>query len=152
MGTASEEQNAQRANDKNQKNDSNGSGNANAKRDPAGNPVDGQELVGGMSTDSPTNQQPSASQHNQWEQEHSDTGSAPITGQQGSEGYEDQSKPAGKFRSTEDEDLEAEQSRNLQSGKQNQENDLERTDQDYRDGENRSGEDQDDDDELRTGK
>lgn len=152
MGKAREEQNAQRAKTPNQNKDSKADENANAERDPAGNPLDDQELVGGMSTDSPTNQQPSASQNNQWEQEHNDNGPAPITGQQGSEGYESQSKAANKYSSTEDDELEAEQSRNLKKGKHDQQNNLESTDQDYRDGENQSAEDQDDGDELRNGK
>ena len=150
MEIENEDQNAHRAHDQNQNKDSNGDENANAERDPAGNPLDDQELVGGMSTDSPTNQQPSASQNNQWEQEHN-TDSVPITGQQGSEGYEDQSQPASKFSSTEDDELEAEQSKKLLKGEQ-KENELDHTDQDYRDGENQSGEDQDDGDELREGK
>ncbi len=150
MGTGNEDQNAQRAKDQNQNNDLKGNENANAERDPAGNPLDDQELKGGMSTDSPTNQQPSASQNNQWEQDHN-SDSPPITGQQGSEGYDDHSKPANKNSSAEDDELEAEQSKNLRAEHQG-ENDLEQNDQDYRDGVNQSGEDQDDGDELREGK
>ena len=151
MGTENKDQNALRVRDKNQNNDPKGDENANAERDPAGNPLDDQELVGGMSTDSPTNQQPSASQNNQWEQDHN-TDSEPITGQQGSAGYEAQSKPANKYSSQEDNELEAEQSENLRSDENPAENDLEDKDQDYRDGVNQSGEDQDDGDELREGK
>lgn len=150
MGTENENQNAQRVKDQNHNNDLKGDENANAERDPAGNPKDEQELEGGMSTDSPTNQQPSASQNNQWEQEHN-SDSAPITGQQGSEGYDGHSKPANKDSSAEDDELEAEQSKILRAEHQG-ENDLEHTDQDYRDGVNQSGEDQDDGDELRDGK
>ncbi|WP_411273280.1 hypothetical protein [Daejeonella sp.] len=151
MGTGNEDQNAKRVKDQNQKKDSNGDENANAERDPAGNPLDDQELIGGTSTSSPTNQQPSASQNNQWEQEHN-SDSKPMAGQQGSEGYEDQSQPANKYSSTEDDELEEEQSKKLRTNAHLGENDLEHTDQDYRDGENRSGEDQDDGDELRNGK
>lgn len=151
MGTENEDQNALGVRDKNQNNDSKGNEDANAERDPAGNPLDDQELVGGMSTDSPTNQQPSASQNNQWEQDHN-TDSAPITGQQGSAGYESDRMPASKYSSQEDDELEAEQSKNLISDKNSAENDLEDKDQDYRDGVNQSGEDQDDGDELREGK
>ena len=151
MATQNEDQNAKRVRDRNRNNDLKGDGNANAKRDPAGNPLDDQELVGGMSIDSPTNQQPSASQNNQWEQDHN-TDSAPITGHQGSAGYEVDSKPANKYSSQEDDDLEAEQSRNLLSDENPAVNDLEDKDQDYRDGVNQSAEDQDDGDELRNGK
>ena len=150
MGKQNEDQNAQRARDRNRNNDSKGDENANAEKDPAGNPLDDQELVGGMSTDSPTNQQPSASQNNQWEQDHN-TDSVPITGQQGSGGYEVHNKPANKYSSQEDDELEAEQSKKLRSDHV-KDNDLENKDQDYRDGVNQSGEDLDDEDELRNGK
>ncbi|MGB4399743.1 MAG: hypothetical protein WBJ10_10250 [Daejeonella sp.] len=150
MGTENVNQHAQGAEDQNKNRDSN-TEDTNAKTDPAGNAVDEQELVGGMSTDSPTDQQPSASQNNQWEREHH-LGTAPITGQQGSEGYEDSSRPARQYSSTDDDELRAEQPNDYRTGEYIEENDLEKTDQDYRDGENQSGEDQDDADELREGK
>lgn len=149
MGTKSESQDNQRAKVQAEK-DSKKNETTNASRDPAGNPLDQQELVGGMSANSPTNQQPSASQNNQWEQDHN-SDSKPMAGQQGSEGYEDHSQPDSKYSSTEDDELEAEQSKNLRAEHQG-ENNLEHTDQDYRDGVNQSGEDQDDGDELRNGK
>lgn len=151
MGTGNTDPNAQGADGRNKNKVLNTEENTNAKTDPAGNPVDQQELVGGMSTDSPTDQQPSASQNNQWEREHNQ-GTAPITGQQGSEGYEDNSRPARQYSSSEDDELESEQPDDYRTDEYIEENDLEKTDQDYRDGENQSGEDQDDADELREGK
>ena len=142
MATQNEDQNARRVKDRNQNNDSKGDENANAEKNLAGNSLDDQKLVGGISTNSPTNQQPSASQNNQWEQDHN-TDSTPITGQQGSGGYEGHNKPVNKYSSQEDDELEAEQSKNLRSDHV-EDNNLENKDQDYRDGVNQSGEDLDD--------
>lgn len=151
METENKDQHAQRAEDQNKNRDSNKDDSANAGKDPAGNALDEQELVGGMSTDSPTDQQPSASQNNQWEREHNQD-TEPIAGQQGSEGYEDNSRPARQFSSKEDDELESEQKENHRTDGNIEVNNLEKTDQDFRDGENKSGEDQDDGDELREGK
>ncbi len=126
--------------------------NSEKKENQIGLQSDEQAVTGGTSGNSPTNEQPSGSQNNQWQQDHKQ-GSIPNTGQQGVDQYENNSRPAQQFSSTEDDELEDEQGqpKDYRTEEFIEENHLERTDQDYRDGDNQSGEDQDEDDALRNG-
>ncbi len=78
--------------------------------------------------------------------------SMPNTGQQGSDQYENNSRPSLERRASEDDELGEEMPEDYRREDFIEENELERTDQDYRDGENQSGENQDDEDALRNGK
>jgi hypothetical protein len=107
--------------------------------------------VGNARNTNPTNQQPSGSQHNEWQEKHANKSSTDKQ-QQRQDQYENSSDPSLENRASEDDELGEEMIRDYREGDFTEDNVLERNDQDYRDGDNRSGEDQDDDDELRNGK
>ena len=66
--------------------------------------------------------------------------------------YEDNVNPSLENRASEDDELEEEIASDHHNRAFVEQNELEKTDQDYRDGDNQSAEDQDDNDELRNGK
>lgn len=149
METERNDQDAKGANDQNQNQEQKARQDLKSKS--IGIKNEDQNIIGGTSGNSPTNEQPSASQNNQWQQDHG-SGSMPKTGEQNSDQYENNSRPAREFSASEDDELEAEMPKDYRTDEFIEENNLESTDQDYRDGENPSGEDQDDRDELRIGK
>ncbi len=102
-------------------------------------------------TENPPDQQPSASQNNEWQQDHA-KGSRPNDRQQPSGQSETSSRPGQQYRASEDDELGEEMPEDYRREDFIEENHLESTDQDFRDGDNQSGEDQDDGDELREGK
>lgn len=108
-------------------------------------------VIDGTSGNSTTNDQPSGSQNNKWQQEHGSE-SAARTSQHKSVHDENHSRPAQEFSAADDDELESELPKHYRKNEYVEENELERTDQDYHDGENRSGENQDEGDELRNGK
>ncbi|SKB31359.1 hypothetical protein [Daejeonella lutea] len=123
----------------------------NAESKPIGIENEAHNVIGGTSGDSPTNEQPSASQNNQWQQ---DNGSGPLNQPGKSEFHQNErnSKPAAEFTSSEDDELQSEAETSRQNVKIVEQNELEHKDQDFRDGENSSAENQDDTDDLRNGK
>ncbi|MEJ7692746.1 hypothetical protein [Daejeonella sp.] len=99
-------------------------------------------------SNNPPDQQPSASQNNEWQQDHGNS-----TKKRQSPGQlETRSRPSQQYRASEYDELGEEMPEDFRREDFVEENHLESTDQDYRDGENQSGEDQDDGDELRNGK
>jgi len=131
------DQNAPGAKDKN---------NQNEKKDSA---IPNQNSGTSWQTHSPPDQQPSASQNNEWQQNHKDS-PIPKTGQQGYDQNKESTRPDNESDAATENELDAD--KDYRREEYIEENDLESTDQDYRDGENQSGEDQDDGDELRRGK
>jgi len=100
-------------------------------------------------THSPTDQQPSASQNNEWQEDH---GPVPDAAHQKSDRDKNVNMPGKELDAADEDDLNEEMPGDYRREDFIEENDLESTDQDYRDGENQAGEDQDDGDELRNGK
>ena len=70
----------------------------------------------------------------------------------GADHYEDNLNPSLENRASEDDELEEEIASDHHNRDYIEQNELEKTDQDFRDGDNQSAEDQDDNDELRNGK
>lgn len=149
METENNDQDAKGANDRSQGQDQ--SAHEGPKSNKIGIRNEDQNVIGGTSGNSPTNDQPSGSQNNKWQQEHG-SGLSHNTAHGRTDQQENNSNPAREFNASEDDELEAEMPMDYRKDDFIEENELERTDQDYRDGENRSGEDQDGGDELRNGK
>ncbi|MES3017782.1 MAG: hypothetical protein V4721_08390 [Bacteroidota bacterium] len=136
MGTDYNDPNAQGAKDQSNREENERSGNVNQNPGSAGQ------------SKNPPDQQPSASQHNEWQEDHGDKSNGRQTPGQ----RETNVRPDQQFRASEDDELGEEQPEDYRRDEFVEENHLEATDQDFRDGENQSGEDQDDEDELRNGK
>jgi hypothetical protein len=79
-------------------------------------------------------------------------GVLPNTGQQGFDQYENNSRPVQERRPAEDDELGEEMPDDYRREDFIQENELEQSDPDYRDGEDQYSENQDDEDALRNGK
>lgn len=149
MGTKYNDQEEKNFDDHNQSHDQ--KPNPDIKFKTIGIKDEAQNVIGGTSGNSPTNEQASASQNNQWQQNHN-SGSVPNPGQERSDQYENNSRPSHEFSASEDDELQSEMHGDYRKNEFIEENNLERTDQDYRDGDNQFGENQDDGDELRNGK